>query len=146
VGPVVFSTGFSTINTAINQSANNIGFAIPVNMVRDLLPRLLREGVIKRAAIGVQVGDVSLDDLERFKLPDRDGAIVARVIPRSPAATSGLQPGDVVVEFDGKPISSPEDLRWRASLADVGKEVTLVILRGGKKAKVSIRPAPLQGR
>lgn len=146
-GPLIDLHGHVVgINTAINQSANNIGFAIPVNMVRDLLPRLLKDGAIKRAAIGVQVGDVSLDDLQRFKLPDRNGAIVARVIPRSPADAAGLRPGDVIVEFDGKLIRSPEDLRWRASLAEVGKEVTLAILRGGQKADVSLRPAPLQTR
>jgi serine protease Do len=134
------------INTAINQSANNIGFAIPVNMIRELLPRLLSDGIVKRAAIGVQVADVSLDDVKRWGLLSRDGAIVAQVVPRSPAEAAGMRAGDVVISFDGKPVRTPEDLRWRASLAVIGKGVPLEVLRGAQKLSLTIEPAPLRVR
>lgn len=134
------------INTAINQTANNIGFAIPVNMVRQLLPRLLKDGLVKRAAIGVQVADISPDDLRRLSLPDRMGAFVAQVVPQSPAELAGLVAGDVIVEFHKQPIRTPEDLRWYASLAPIGEEVSLSVLRSGKKKGLVIRPAPLRLR
>jgi serine protease Do len=146
-GPLIDLSGRVVgINTAINQTANNIGFAIPVNMVRQLLPRLLKDGLVRRAAIGVQVADISLDDLERLKLPNRLGAFVAQVVPRSPAQSAGVSSGDVIIEFNGKKVRSPEDLRWYASLSPIGEDVPLEVLRGGKAVKLTIRPAPLRLR
>jgi serine protease Do len=146
-GPLIDMQGRVVgVNTAINQAANNIGFAIPVNMIRALLPRLLKDGRVERAAIGVQVSDVTLDDVARFHLPDRTGAFIAQVVPRSPAEVAQIKPGDVVIEFHGSAIESPEDLRWEASLAPIGKDVSVVLLREGKKIELKLKPAPLRLR
>lgn len=146
-GPLIDMQGRVVgVNTAINQAANNIGFAIPVNMIRALLPRLLKEGRVQRAAIGVQVSDVTLDDVARFQLPHRKGAFIAQVVPGSPAEKARIKPGDVIVEFYGRVIDSPEDLRWEASLAPIGLDVPVVLLRNGKKIEVSLKPAPLRLR
>lgn len=146
-GPLIDLNGRVVgINTAINQGANNIGFAIPVNMILDLLPRLLKDGKIQRAAIGVHVDDVSSEDLTRFSLSDRQGAMIVRVVPRGPADQAGVKAGDVLVEFDGRAIRSPEQLRWYASLATLGQPVEAVLLRAGKRLKVALRPLPLQLR
>lgn len=146
-GPLIDLSGRVVgMNTAINPEANSIGFAIPVNMLRELLPRLLSEGVVRRAAIGVHVDGVDRQLQVELALPDRRGALIRAVQPDGPAAAAGLQPGDVVVEFDGKPIATPEDLRWRASLAHIGQAVGLVVLREGKRTPLSVKPAPMSGR
>lgn len=134
------------INTAINQSANNIGFAIPIEMIKELLPRLLKDGRVHRAAIGVQVDDVSREDVVKGKLVDRRGAFIARVVRGGPAQLGGVQPGDILVEFDGHAIATPEQLRWRASLAPIGKEVPLAVVRAGVRHKLLVKPAPLRAR
>lgn len=145
-GPLIDLSGRVVgMNTAINPEANSIGFAIPVNMLRELLPRLLSEGVVRRAAIGVHVDSVDRQLQMELALPDRRGALIRAVQPDGPAAAAGVRAGDVVVEFDGKPIATPEDLRWRASLAHIGQPVGLVVLRGGQRTPLSVKPAPMAG-
>ncbi len=143
-GPLIDTSGHVIgMNTAINPEANSIGFAIPVDMLRELLPRLLRDGVVQRAALGVHVDVIDRDVQEQLGLPHRRGALILRVQPGGPAMVAGIRPGDVVVKFAGKDVLDPEDLRWRASLADVGKPVDLVVWRDGKALEVTAHPAPL---
>jgi serine protease Do len=134
------------INTAIRREANSIGFAIPINMVKELLPRVLKEGHIKRSAIGVHVASVLPEDMERLKLSDENGALVRVVLPGGPADRAGLQVDDVIVAFDGEPLPGPERLRWVASLAGVGKQATLRVSRGGRAfdLKVTMEELPDQ--
>jgi serine protease Do len=134
------------INTAIRANANSIGFAIPINMVKELLPRLIKEGRIRRSAIGVTVASVTEEDATRFGLPDTNGAIVRRVAPGSAADKAGLQIDDVIIAFEGEPVPSPEKLRWAASLAGVGKNVTLKVRRGKRTfdLKVALGELPDQ--
>jgi len=120
------------INTAIRAQANSIGFAIPINMVKELLPRVLKDGRIKRSAIGVHVSSVLPEDMERLKLSDENGALVRVVVPGGPADRAGLQVDDVIQAFDGEALTGPERLRWVASLAGVGKPATLRVVRGGR--------------
>jgi len=134
------------INTAINQKANNIGFAIPIEMIKELLPRLLKDGRIRRAAIGVIVDDVSRETVLELGLSDRKGAFIAKVVRGGPADQGGIQPGDVLVEFDGHAIGTPEQLRWRASLAPIGKETSFAVIREGKRKNLSLKPVFLRPR
>jgi serine protease Do len=127
------------INTAIRAEANNIGFAIPVNMVRDLLPRLLKDGGIKRSAVGVQVSSVLPDDVARLGLAVALGALVRVVVPGGPADVAGLKVDDVIMEFDNKPINGPERLRWLASLAGIGNEVGLKVARGTRLFELRVK-------
>lgn len=145
-GPLIDLSGRVVgMNTAINPEANSIGFAIPVNMLRELLPRLLSEGVVRRAAIGVHVDAVDRQLQQELGLPDRRGALIRAVQPDGPAGEGGLLPGDVVVEFDGRAIATPEDLRWRASLSRIGTPVVLVVLRAGKRLPLTVKPAAMSG-
>ena len=120
------------INTAIRAQANSIGFAIPINMVKELLPRVLKDGHIKRSAIGVHVSSVLPEDMERLKLGDENGALVRVIVPGGPADRAGLQVDDVIQAFEGEALTGPERLRWVASLAGVGKPATLRVVRGGR--------------
>ena len=123
-GPLIDLSGRVVgMNTAIRQQANSIGFAIPINMIKELLPHLRTTGRVDRSAIGVHVASVRNEDVERLGLPRRGGALVRHVIPGGPAAAAGLRPDDVIVAFEGVEVVSPEKLRWQASLAGVGRVV-----------------------
>ena len=117
------------MNAAVRANANNIGFAIPMEMVVRLLPILLRDGQIRRSAIGIAVHPVSLEDAQSVKRPPK-GAKVTRVMPGKAAAKAGIALGDIILSFDGKPIANPHELRWLASIAGVNKTVTLKVARG----------------
>ena len=137
------------INAAVNTAGQGIGFAIPVNMAKTLLPQLKEKGKVERSYLGVQLQDVTRDMARSMRLPDTNGAIVARVVAGSPAARAGLRPGDVVVSFEGKPIKSTDDLVWLASTTGTGKTVTLGVTgQGGDKrnVKVTLEPMPEEGR
>src|SRR5262249_15439331 len=115
---------------AIRQQANSIGFAIPINMVRELLPQLIEHGHVQRSAIGIHVSSVLPEDVERLDLERQGGALVRQVIPGGPADAAGIKPDDVIVACDGVEVVSPERLRWTASLAGVGRTVTVRVARG----------------
>lgn len=127
------------MNTAIRRAANNIGFAIPVNMIKELLPRLLADGTIKRSAIGVVVGPLMPEDRERLKLPEEAGVLVTVVVPGGPAEKAGLAVDDVILSFQGEALPNPDRLRWVASLAGVGKTVTLRVARGGRMFDLQVK-------
>jgi serine protease Do len=131
------------INTAIRANANNIGFAIPINMVKQLLPALLRDGRIKRSAIGVIVDSLNEAEAVRLKRPDRKGAWIKLVYPGQGADRAGLARDDVIVAFGGKSVQDPNELRWVASLAGVGRTVAVRVQRGAKVFDVPVTLGPL---
>ena len=132
------------INTAIRGGgAQGIGFAIPINMVKQLLPMLLRDGHVTRSALGVRILDVAkLTPGDRAALKvseDMKGAVVEYAVPGGPAARAGLKPGDVIETFDGAAVDGPS-LQWLASTAGVGRAVALRASRDGKpfEARVTL--------
>jgi serine protease Do len=130
------------INTAIRGGgAQGIGFAIPINMVKQLLPMLLRDGHITRSALGVRVSDVhdlEGEDLARLKLPDDNGTLIEAVEPGGPAQKAGLLAGDVILSFDGRATDRSSLLQWVASTTGVGKTVTLRVSRDGKPFDIKV--------
>jgi serine protease Do len=139
------------INSAIRGGgAQGIGFAIPINMVKQLLPMLLRDGHVTRSALGVRIIDVhklSNDDKQALKLVDAEklsGAVVEFVAPGGPADRAGLEPGDVIVGFEGQAIERAAQLQWLASTAGVGRSVTVRVQRGAKQfdQKVTLGQLP----
>ncbi|HKY37675.1 MAG TPA: trypsin-like peptidase domain-containing protein [Polyangiaceae bacterium] len=134
------------MNTAIRAKANNIGFAIPVNMIKELLPRLLADGTVKRSAIGVVVAPLMPEDRERLKLPEETGVLVSVVVPGGPADKAGLKVDDVILSFQGEVLPSPDRLRWVASLAGVGKTITLRVARGGRMFDLQVKLEALPER
>ncbi len=126
------------INTAIRANANSIGFAIPINMVKELLPRLIKDGKVIRSAIGIRVSSLVTEDSTRLGLGDATGALVRSVLPAGPADKAGVQIDDVITAFEGEPVPGPEKLRWVASLAGVGKAVTLRITRGKRTLELKV--------
>ncbi|MFC1642390.1 S1C family serine protease [Myxococcota bacterium] len=127
------------INTAVRAGANNIGFAIPINMVKQLLPQLVRDGKMRRSAIGIRAAAITPKDLTQLHLGSASGAVVRQVDPRGPADQAGLRVNDVIVAFDGEPIPGPDKLRWLASLAGVGETALLRVMRGKLELEIRVR-------
>jgi serine protease Do len=134
------------INTAIRGGgAQGIGFAIPINMVKQLLPMLLRDGHVTRSALGVRIIDahqLSSDDRAALRIAEGtriNGAVIEYVNPGGPADQGGLQPGDIIVAFDGQAIERSTQLQWLASTAGVGRPVTLRVQRATKPFDVNIK-------
>ena len=145
-GPLLSLSGEVVgINTAIRANANSIGFAIPINMVKSLLPMLVKDGKVTRSALGVSVRVVSEEDVERLKRPDRKGALVGSVSPGGPADKAGLAENDVILELDSVPVADPNELRWLASIAGVGKQVTIKASRGTRIFDVKVTMGALPG-
>lgn len=140
-GPLVDLAGQVVgVNTAINVQAHKIGYAIPINMVREILPRLVGKGHIDRAAIGAVIAALKPVDIARIGVDSLDGALVRQVSPAGPGARAGLRIDDVILEFNGRPISSPWALRWAMSLAGVGTVVKLKVRRAsGQLAELYVR-------
>ena len=131
------------INTAIYTDARQqgnigIGFAVPANVVRELLPQL-RTGKITRGRIGVRVGPVPTDAIDEFGLKERRGALVATVERGGPAAAAGLEPGDIIVEYNGKPIRNNSDLVSMVVATKPGSTVPLKVLRDKQERTLSIK-------
>ncbi len=124
------------MNTAIRGGgAQGIGFAIPINMVKQLLPTLLEKGHFTRSALGVRIRDVrelTPEDKHQLDIKVERGAVIEYVDESSPAAKAGLKVGDVVVGFDEKAIERGTHLQWLASTAGVGKTVKIRVIRAGK--------------
>ena len=132
------------INTAIVGGGTGIGFAVPSNLVKALLPPLERDGVVTRGWLGVGVQDMTPALGEAMGLPLREGAIVVSVEEGAPSARAGLQPDDVIVALDGKPITSSGELTRTVGLMPPDSEVTLTIYRDGQRQerKVTLGTRP----
>ncbi|MDP2340290.1 MAG: PDZ domain-containing protein [Deltaproteobacteria bacterium] len=132
------------INSAINAAGQGIGFAIPVNLVKKLLPDLKDKGRVERSWIGVAIQRVGADLAAGLGLERPRGALVSQVVADGPAFHAGVKPGDVIVKFDGRVIEDSSDLPLLASTTGVGRVVPLELLREGelRSAKVKLGAPP----
>ena len=131
-GPLVDARGALVgINSAIFSSQSGgsvgIGFAIPVNIAKDVLPQLRESGRVTRGYLGVAVVPVSPEVSRSLGLSSQRGAVVAEVVPRSPAAAAGIREGDVIVSFQNAPIQGPSELTRRVGGTPPGTKVDLKI-------------------
>lgn len=133
------------INAAIRAGgAQGIGFAIPINMVKQLLPMLLRDGHVTRSALGINIDDARAltdDDRHALGIPASErllGAVIVLVAPGGPAARAGLVTGDIVVAFEDQPIERSAQLRWLASTSGVGRTVKLRVRRAANLFDVKV--------
>ena len=128
------------INTAIvsPQIGSGIGFAVPINLAKQIIPQLLK-GKVTRGYLGVSVSELTPDLAQGFGLaPSTKGAVVQNVAPRSPASRAGIQPGDVVVGVGGKPVDGASALTRSVSSVPPGGKATLSLFRSGKKHDVQV--------
>ena len=123
------------IATAMNPAGQGIGFAIPINQVKILLPQLI-EGKVRRGWIGVMIQEN--DSAASFGTPSEHGVIVTDVLSDSPAEHAGLQPGDIISEFDGGSIIQLRDLPRRVASTRIGSHVRMQVLREGHPLSLTI--------
>ena len=126
------------VNTAVNPQANTIGFAVPINLAKDILPQLKQSGSVTRGWIGVSVQAVTPELAKALALSGTDGALVAQVMPDGPAARAGLERGDVIRSLGGKPIRKLSDLSRAVAATPVGTPVEVELLRDGAPLRVEI--------
>ena len=138
-GPLINLAGeVIGINTAINPRANTIGFAVPINIAKQILPELRSAGRVSRGWLGVYIQPVTEEMVEILGLEGESGALVSKVEPGSPADEGGLASGDVILEFDGQKIEEMEALPRYVAESEVGKNVKLVVLRKGKRKTLDL--------
>ena len=123
------------INTAIIASGQGIGFAIPINMAKEIAPQLQKRGHVTRGLLGVAIQDVTPELAKSLGLKDSKGALVSQVVPGGPADKAGIEQGDVIVNFDGRTVGDSKDLPRIVASTPVGKTVTVKLLRDGKEVE-----------
>lgn len=151
-GPLLNAQGeVIGINTAIRADANGIGFAIPINKAKSIEAQLLKTGKVSHPYLGVQMVSLTpdmartnnADPNATLMLPETEGVLIVRVVPRSPADQAGLRRGDVITQVDGKPMTTAANLQTAVENSQVGQVLQLTILRSGVSQQIGVRTAEL---
>jgi len=132
------------INTAIVASGQGIGFAIPINLAKEILPQL-EKGKVIRGWLGVSIQDVTPELAKSFNLKDTKGALVADVLKDSPAQKAGIERGDIIVSFDGKTIASAHELSRTVAGTSPNTKAKVEVIRGGKRQTVTVQVGTMPG-
>jgi serine protease Do len=132
-GPLVNLKGEVVgINTAIMAEGQGIGFAIPINMAKEIAAQLQDKGHVTRGWLGVNIQELTPELAQSFGLKEKKGALIAQVVSGSPAEKAGIEPGDIILEFDGQVVSDSKDLPRIVASTPVGKMVSVKLSREGK--------------
>src|SRR6266705_4464475 len=145
-GPLVNMAGEVVGVNSMAARNGSIGFAIPSNLVQQLVPQLAAKGRVEWGWLGVSIGEVTEADLERLKLREPRGVLVRDVMPGEPAGRGGVRANDVIVEFDGAALEGPRDLQRAVSTTPVGKRVRVTVLRDGRETEVEVTVGLYQER
>lgn len=140
------------INTAIRPDAMGIGFAIPIDKAKAIAAQLQRDGKVAHPYLGVQMltltpdlaKENNTDPNSPIQIPEINGVFVMRVVPNSPAASAGIRRGDVILQVDGKAITSAEQLQNFVEDSRLGQVLQVKVQRGNQTQQLSIRTAELQ--
>lgn len=121
-----------------NGGFQGVSFAIPIDVAMDVADQLREHGKVRRGWLGVQIQEVDLALAESFGMARPEGALISQILPGSPAEKAGFEAGDVVLEFDGKPVSTAARLPPLVGLVPPGREVTATILREGEQQTLDV--------
>lgn len=125
------------INTAIVAEGQGLGFAIPINLAKWVADQLIAKGKVTRGWLGVVIQEVTPDMAETVGV--KEGVIIAQVMPSSPAEKAGLKVGDIIIAVNNEKVSSVRDLQLRVMKTPPGNELTLTIVRDGKKENIKVK-------
>ena len=143
-GPLVNLDGEVVgINTAIssrNGGNQGVGFAVSSNLAKWVSHQLIADGAVRRAYLGVAIQPVSHDLAAQFGVQARQGVVVANVQPDTPAAAADVKPGDVIVEFAGKPVASPQELQQLVEQSPIDGQEPMTVVRDGKRISLNVTP------
>lgn len=138
-GPLVNTKGFVIgVNSAIDARAQGIGFAIPIDEVKKMIPELEARGKVRKGYIGVALGDLDPAAAEDLGLNEYRGAVIMGVEPQGPAAKAGIKPYDIVTEFNGKKIKNSMDLSDAVGDSAIGQKSNVKVLRDRKNINLNI--------
>ncbi|ADY73195.1 protease Do [Desulfurobacterium thermolithotrophum DSM 11699] len=131
------------INTAIVRNAQGLGFAVPINIAQKVMNDLLKYGKVIRGWLGVYIEDLSPEIAKKFGV--KKGVLVTKVVKDSPAEKGGLRSGDIIVEFNGKPVKNVSDLQLKVINTKPGEKVKVKIIRDGQKKVLTIKIGEMPG-
>jgi len=137
-GPLVNMAGEVVGVNSMAARNGSIGFAIPSNLVRILVPQLALKGKAEWGWLGVSIAEITDDDLGRLKLTEAKGVLIRSVMPGEPAEKGGIKANDVITAIDGTELVTPRDLQRLVSGTPVGKRVRVTVLREGKPSDVEV--------
>jgi serine protease Do len=137
-GPLVNMAGEVVGINSMAARNGSIGFAIPANMVKVLVPQLASKGRVDWGWLGVSIAEVTDDDVGRLKLAEARGVLIRSVVPGDPAEKGGIKANDVITAIDGATLASPRDLQRIISSSPVGKRVRVLVMRDGKPNEVEV--------
>ena len=132
------------INTAIMRSGQGIGFAIPINMAKNVLSQLHNKGNVTRGWLGVAIQSISPEMLNAFQLDDANGALVSGIVTDAPADKAGLQQGDVIVGFHGSKVDDSSALPGLVAVVAPGTTVEVEIIRDGERMTIPVTLGELE--
>jgi Do/DeqQ family serine protease len=138
-GPLVNMAGEAIgINTAINPSGQGIGFAIPINMARNIMAELIASGRVKYGYLGIALQELDANLAEGMGIDLKHGIVVREVQTGTAAAQAGLQTGDVIVRYDGEDVRDDGRFRLKVAATPVGKKIPVVVYRDGKERTLQV--------
>ncbi|MBD3336466.1 MAG: PDZ domain-containing protein [Candidatus Eisenbacteria bacterium] len=138
-GPLVNTRGEAVgINTAFRAPGRGIGFAISMTMARRIIPKLIAEGRVSRGYIGIRLQPLDEALAEAWEVPGGEGVVVAEVLPETPAVQAGLQPGDVILTFDGRRVAHVSPFQLLVAQTEVARDVAIEIWREGRRLTLSL--------
>ena len=137
-GPLINMAGEVVGINSMAARNGSIGFAIPSSLVKTLVPQLVAKGKVEWGWLGVSIGEISEDDLDRLKLTEAKGVLVRSVMPGEPADQGGVKANYVILVVDGNRLDRPSDLQRVVSSTPVGKKVRVVLVREGKQTEVDV--------
>jgi len=132
------------INTAIVSGGQGIGFAIPVNVAKDMLAQLKSKGKVARGWLGVVIQKMTPEIAKSFGMKESEGALVADVMDQSPADKAGIKRGDVIISYNGKTIKDNESLPRLVAATEIGAKAKIVLIRDRKEMEVTVVIGELQ--
>ena len=149
-GPLVNLRGEVVgINTAIASRTGGymgVGFAIPSNMASNVMDSIIEKGAVERGFLGAGIQDLSEELAASFNYKSADGVLIGDIVPDGPAAKAGLQPGDIVVKFNGKATHKAHQLRNAVAATRPGTRVPLTIVRNGKSMRIDVEVGQLESQ
>ena len=128
------------VNNAINASGQGIGFAVPINMAKMVIPQLAKDGKVTRAWIGLSIQDVSVDYANSLGMKRPAGVVVSEISSGGPAAKAGIEVGDVILSWNGQPVRGAHRMRWDVACAAIGQKVAVELVRNGKVKRLTVQP------
>ena len=148
-GPLLNSRGeVIGINTAIRADAQGLGFAIPIGTAQRIANQLFAKGQADHPYLGIHMVNLSQETRKEinsnkefnFKIAESEGVLVVKVIPRSPAAKSGLQPGDVISEVGGQQVATSTQVQEQVDKSKIGSDLEVKVMRNGKAKTIQVKP------